>query len=132
LPALTLRDVPKVLSALSSTGRDGHFAVFLFGPDGQPPAQMDALNIQFSIEGGRVGIDWVLLAPLNLESQSRFVEFFEKKARAVIRRENNQVKCLRVEGEGLAELMQDFLASEFKATSDQKMDLIAEGFVWAG
>src|SRR5215831_8416663 len=95
-PTLTLRDVPKVLAALSSTGRDGHFAVFLFGPDGQPPAPVDALSVQFSIEGGRAGIDWVLLAPLNVESQSRFVEFFERKARPVVRRENNQVKYLRI------------------------------------
>jgi hypothetical protein len=132
LPALTLRDVPEVFAVLASTGQDGNFAVFLFGADGQPPAPMDALNIQFSIEAGRVGVDWVLLAPPNLEAQSRFVEFFERKAHAVLRRENNQVRYLRVEGERLPELTQEFLVSQFKVTPDQKMDLIAEGFAWAG
>jgi hypothetical protein len=131
MPSVTLREVPDILTALSSTGLDGNFAVFLFGPEGQPPASVDALNIQFSIEGGHVGIDWVLLAPLNLESQSRFVEFFERKGRPVARREQNQVKYLRVEGERLAELMREFLVSEFKVGDDQTVYLIAQGFPWS-
>jgi hypothetical protein len=129
-PAFTLRDVPRVFAALSSAGGDGDFAVILFGADGQPPAEVDALNVQFSVEGGRVGIDWVLLAPLNLDSQSRFVEFFERRSRAVLRRETNEVEYLRVEGEQLAELMQEFLVSEFEVRPDQELDLIAEGFTW--
>ena len=130
--AVTLRDVPSVVAALSSTRKDGNFALFLFGADGQPPAPMDALNVQVSIEEGRIGIDWVLLAPLNLDTQSRFLEFFERGGRSVLRREANQVKYLRVEGEGLDKLLREFLSTEFKVTPDQKMDLIAEGFVWAG
>jgi hypothetical protein len=132
MPSVTVRDIPGVLAALSATARDGTFAVFLFGADGQAPAEMDALNVQFSIEGGRVGIDWVLLAPLNLESQSRFVAFFEREGQKVGAREMNQVKYLRVEGGQPAELLQGFLSSEFKVAPEQKMDLIAEGFVWAG
>jgi hypothetical protein len=93
---------------------------------------MDALNLQFSIEGGRAGIDWVLLAPLNVASQARFVAFFERKGRSILRREANQVKYLRVEGDQLPELAQEFLRAEFQVLSDQKMGLIAEGFIWAG
>jgi hypothetical protein len=133
MPDVFLRDIPGVFFALSSsTFKDGHFAVFLFGADGEPPAATDALNVQFSIEAGRIGIDWVLLAPLNLESQSRFVAFFEGKARALLRREANRVKYLRVEGDHLADLLQEFLGTEFKVRSDQRMELIAEGFAWAG
>jgi hypothetical protein len=132
MPTVRLRDVSGVFAALSSTGKDGNFAVFLFGADGQAPAPMDALNVQFSIEAGRVGLDWVLLAPLNLDSQSRFVAFCERKARPLLRREANQVKYLRIEGEHLADLLQEFLVAEFKVTADQNMNLIAEGFVWAG
>jgi hypothetical protein len=132
MPTVRLRDVPGVFADLSSNGKDGTFAVFLFGADGRPPAPMDALNIQFSIEAGRAGIDWVLLGPVNLESQSRFVTFFERKARPVLQRETNQVKYLRVEGEHLSDLLQEFLGTQFKVTADQNMDLITEGLVWAG
>jgi hypothetical protein len=132
MPSVTVRDIPGVLGALSATARDGNFAVFLFGADGQAPAETDALNVQLSIEGGRVGIDWVLLAPLNLESRSRFVAFFERKGQTVGAREMNDVKYLRVEGGEPAALLQEFLSSEFKVAPEQKMDLIAEGFVWDG
>ena len=133
MPSVTVRDIPSVLGALSATAKDGNFAVFLFGADGQAPAETDALNVQLSIEGGgRVGIDWVLLAPLNLESQSRFVAFFERKGQKVGAREMNQVKYLRVEGGQPAALLQEFLSSEFKVAPEQKMELIAKGFVWAG
>ena len=132
MPSVSVRDIPGALAALSATGKDGNFAVFLFGADGHAPAATDALNIQFSREAGSVGIDWVLLAPLNLESQARFVAFFERMGHTVRRREMNQVNYLRVEGGQLAELLREFLSDEFKVTPEQKMDLITEGFVWAG
>jgi hypothetical protein len=130
--AVTFGDIPAVFAALSSSRTDGNFAAFLFGAAGQPPASMDALNIQFSIDGGRAGIDWVLLAPPNVEAQPRFVAFFEGKGRTVLQREMNEVKYLRVEGEQLPELMQEFLRAGFEVEPDQKMELIAEGFSWAG
>ena len=117
MPAVTLSDIPAVFSALVEAGQDESFAVFLFGPAGQPPAAVDALNVQFSIEGGHSGIDWVLLAPLNLESQAQFVQFFTRRGRQVLPREMNQVKYLRVEGDHLAELMQELLRVEFQVIS---------------
>jgi len=132
LPPVTLGEVPRVFAALTSTARDGNFAAFLFGAGGEPPAPMDALNLQFSIDGGRMGIDWVLLAPLNVESQTRFVEFFERKGRSVLRLEGNGVRYLRVEGDELPQLAQEFLVAEFQVLREQKMKLIAEGFIWAG
>jgi hypothetical protein len=49
----------------------------------------------------------------------------------VISRESNGVEYLRVEGERIGELVQEFLREEFGVTSDQRMDLIAEGFTWS-
>jgi hypothetical protein len=130
LPAVTTQDIPRVFASLSSQRKDGNFAVFLFGADGQAPAPVDALNIQFSIEGARAGIDWVLLAPANLNTQARFVSFFERKGRTVMRLEMDAVRYLRVEGDDLPELLDEFLRAAFGVTSEQKMDLIAEGFSW--
>lgn len=130
--AVKLADIPAVLAAVSRTGRDGTFAAFLFGLRGQPPAQVDALNVQFSIEEGRVGIDWVLTAEPNLRAEARFKEFFGGKSLTAVSREGNGVKYLRVEGEHLADLLREFLQREFGVTDDQKMELIAEGFAWTG
>jgi hypothetical protein len=130
LPTVTTEDIPAVLAALSSDGEDGDFAVFLFGESGQPPATMDELNVQFSIESERMGIDWVLLAPLNLENQARFVAFLERNGRSVQKRQLNDVRSLRVEGDGLAELLQQLLLTEFGVRADQVLQLVASGFEW--
>jgi len=130
LPSVTTEDIPAVLAALSSDGQHGDFAAFLFGESGQPPAPMDALNVQFSLENERIGIDWVLLAPLNIDSQTRFVAFFESHGRSVQKRQSNDVRSLRVEGEGLAALLQQLLLTEFGVRSDQTLELIASGFEW--
>jgi hypothetical protein len=132
LPAVTLADVPRIFAAVSAAGGDGAFAAFLFGPDGQAPAPQDALNVQFSTEAGRVGIDWVPFAPLNVESQPRFIDFFKRKDVPLLERERKGVRYFRVEGERLAELMQEFLASEFKVRPDQKMYLLTDGFLRSG
>lgn len=130
LPVVTIRDVPAVLTALSLKTRDGTFAVFLFGANGEPPAAEGALNVQFSVEGGEMGIDWVLISPLNVDAQERFRSFFNQKACAVFQREMNDVKYLRVQTGHLSQLLQEFLRQEFGVTSGQAMSLIASGFKW--
>ncbi len=130
LPSVRTEDIPAVLAALSSEGHDGDFAAFLFGESGQPPARMDALNVQFSIEDERMGIDWVLLAPPNIENQTRFVAFLEGNGRSVQQRQVNDVGSLRVEGDGLAELLHELLQTEFGVGPDQTLELVASGFEW--
>jgi hypothetical protein len=102
----------------------------LFGKDGQPPEPRDPLNIQFSVDGGSLGLDWVLMAPGNVAAEERVASFFDGHGFAVQRLEMNDVQYLRVEGDGLAELCRDLLVDVFGVTEDQGMYLIAEGFDW--
>ena len=131
MPVVTIEDIGDVFEALSSQGKEGSFAVFLCGENAEPPAARDALNVQFSIAEGALGIDWVLLAPVNRETQARFSDFFEAKGYEVSEKSQNDVDFLRVEGDHLAELLQEFLASQFGVTPTQPLDLIADGFDWS-
>jgi hypothetical protein len=130
-PAVTWQDIPAVLAALAAQPAQGHFAVFLFNADGMPAPPSDSLNVQVSIDAGVLGIDWVLISKLNVDAQPRFRDFFERKGLPVVSRESNGVEYLRVEGERLAELVQELLKEEFAVNPDQRMDLIAEGFTWS-
>jgi hypothetical protein len=130
MASVTLNDVPRVNSLLTRTMDDGRFAVVLFGPDGEAPAPVDSLNLQFSIEDGRVGIDWVLLAPMDVNASDRVSAFFSAEDVPVRKLEMNNVSYMRVEEGDLITLFQDSLVQVFRVTPDQHMTLISEGFAF--
>jgi hypothetical protein len=67
---VTLADIAEVFEALTAEPQDGKFAVIVFGANGAAPQVMDPFNIKFSIEDGKVGLDWILLAPLNVAARA--------------------------------------------------------------
>ena len=73
-PKVKVADVPAIFEKLRAAGKDGSFAALAFTPPGEP----EAVNIQFSIEDGRIGLDWVLIGPLNIRDKKRFAQFAEK------------------------------------------------------
>ena len=126
-----LADIPGVLQLVSATRHNGTFAVFLFGEGGKPPAPKDALNVQFSIEHRRVGLDWVLLAPANIAARGRVAAFFEERRIPLTTSTMNDVSQLRTETGDLAALCSDLLRTVFGVTHAQEMELISEGFAWS-
>jgi hypothetical protein len=96
-------DIPEVFSRLQSSNNYPAFAVFIFAPPDRP-ASADSINIQFSMEDGNPGFDWVLLSPTNIEDRDRFVAFAESKGYDAREMEMNNVRYLRVEGGDLVQL----------------------------
>ena len=125
-----LADIPRVLQLVSATHRSGTFAVLLFGESGKS-AGRDALNVQFSIEHRRVGLDWVLLAPANVAARDRVTAFFEERRSPLTLSTLNEVSQLRTETGDLAALCSDLLRSVFGVSDVQEMQLISEGFAWS-
>lgn len=75
-PAYTVAvgDIPRVLAELTKSKASPAFAVFIFNLPGKPSDE-DALNLQFSMENGRPGFDWVLLGRQYRRDERRFLEF---------------------------------------------------------
>ena len=132
MPPVSLPDVPRVVRMLREAGREGAFVVLLFGKDGAPPAASEALNVQFSVEKGRVGLDWILASPLNVAEETRVLEFFGREGRPVETRSKNGISYLRIEDGDLAALCEVLLARLFGVSAEQKLTLIAEGVSWRG
>jgi hypothetical protein len=88
------------------------------------------VDLQFSIEDGRVGIDWVLLAPMNVNASDRVSAFFSAEDVPVRKLEMNNVSYMRVEEGDPITLFQDSLVQVFRVTPDQHMTLISEGFAF--
>lgn len=125
---ITVLDLPQVVSQLQRTGRDGSFADILFDPPGSKDGKK--INLQYSIEDGAVGLDWLLLSPPNVADQEKIREFAAKLGHHFDGREKNQVRYLRVTGAGITELGAKIIADFYRANLETRLELIAEGFEW--
>jgi hypothetical protein len=126
---VTLRDIPAIFERLHATKADGAFAVFIHTP-ADATAPDGALNLQFSIEGGRIGLDWVLLGQPNLRDREQFVALARKRGHVVVEQPMEGGSYLRTEAAGLPELAAAVLREMYAVTPDTKLDLIPEGFAW--
>jgi hypothetical protein len=64
----TVAEIPGIVGKLA-TLKDGSFAVLMF--DSQLSTGGDAVNLQYSVEHGAVGLDWVLLSQTNVTDKGR-------------------------------------------------------------
>ena len=89
------------------------------------------MNLQFSIEQSRVGLDWVLLAPSNVRDKERFAQFASARGYRVFEREMNKVKYLRVEdGGSLPDLCKAVIHDLYFISPESQLDLLTDGFAW--
>jgi hypothetical protein len=98
----------------------------MFDPPGQPGAE--AINLQLSIDHGRLGLDWVLLSSSNLADRPKVEAFIRKRGHAVRDEAMNGVRFLRVEDGDLTALANAILADLCKLNGDAKVETVVEGF----
>ena len=122
-------DAERVLEQVRGSTGDPTFAVFMFSTTDQPTSE-EALNIQFSVENGKAGFDWVLLAPRNINDEALFIEFARQRGFTPVRHEMNNVKYLRVEAGDIAKLCSDVISEMYHIPASTKVELITEGFEW--
>jgi len=128
-PFCDVSQIPAVFERLRKEGKDASFAVFMFQPPHQPRAD-DAINIQFSIEGGRIGLDWCLIGPSNIRDKERLERFVTSHGYKIRAREMNQVKYLRIEEGNLPQLCQKIICDLYEKKPETKLDMVVEGFSW--
>lgn len=121
-------ELPSVLERLRESGRDASFAGFIV-PDPQRPDQ-EPVSVQFSVEEGTVGFDWLLPQQLNLVDQDHFTDFAAARGYAHQRRSMNGVAYIRVTSGDLAALATGVMAELYGLASDEEVELVAEGFDW--
>jgi len=125
---IKVSDIPDVLSQLQRTGKDGSFAVLIFGP---PNSKDDEeINLQYSIEGGKVGLDWVLLGAPNIADRDRIKVFASGLGHEWVEKEMNRVRYLRVTGPGISELGMKIILDFYHVPSETDLTMITEGFDW--
>jgi hypothetical protein len=124
-----MADIPAIFEKLRATGKDANFAQFCFGAPKTTLAD-NAVNVQFSIEGGRIGFDWVLICEQNIQDQDKFVQLAERLGHKVVACEGNDVKYLRVEDGDLPKLCEASIHELCAVPPDADLELVLEGFTW--
>ena len=123
----TVADIPAIVAKLA-TLKDGSFAVFMFASPLSPGSE--AVNLQYSVERGTVGLDWVLLSPTNIADKDRLAAFAAELGHPMTERVMNNVRYLRTEGSGLDGLGTSIIAEFYGVPRTAQLELIAEGFEW--
>ena len=126
---VTIEQMPAVFAKLQREGKNSSFAVFMFVPTTGEPNGVP-INLQYSIENGVTGLDWVLLSPRNIADQKALSTFITKFGYKISEREQNDVKYLRVEGNGVSELGVKICREFYHLPSDEKIELLTDGFEW--
>jgi hypothetical protein len=126
---VTLKQFPALVDRIGATGKNGAFWVVLI--PGTARADGLAANFQISMEGGRLGMDWVLLAQRNVEDRTKFEEFVRSQGLQARELVGNNVHYVRVEGaDRLADVSGALLRSMYGVTDATEMKLIITDFTW--
>ena len=126
-PTYATRDqIPSIVSKLQRTGPDGSFVVFMFSIPGNRDETLP--NLQYSIEHGQLGFDWVLIAPQSIKDEAPVMDFIKRLGYTASKREMNDAHYLRVEGKGIEDLGPKLLRDYYHLAPDAKLELIIEGF----
>jgi len=119
--------IPEFHDFLKEQAIENSWGVFI--PKKTTPNSTEHLNIQFSFENGEIGLDWVLLSPVNIRDRADFEKFassngfeFELITGA------NGVKYLRSEQLGIKQFCGKILTEFYGLESDEKIDFYSGGY----
>lgn len=127
--SVQVRRIPEIVQQLRTQSRDTSWIVFLFSKHGET-SDDDIVNLQFSVEKGHAGLDWVLLAPRNIKDRDKIVAFARQRGVQMRERELNNVHYLRAEGNGV-ETLGVAIATEFYGLSQtDTIEMISDKFDW--
>ena len=121
-------EIPKVISQLQESAQDGHFVVFIFVPSDSKDDE--AVNLQYSIDGGVVGFDWVLISPRNIADKASVIELASRLGYQLEEHEENECRFLRMIGSGISELGARIIQDVYKIDRQTKLELMTQGFEW--
>jgi len=126
---IATNNLPALVDALSRGTATVRWAALMFNTPDRPSGD-DAVALQVSSENGRVGFDWVLLAPRNIEDQEKFKAFARSQGFVAAAKSENGVSYLRVECPDPAQFATIVVTEMYHLPPNEPLALVHEGFDW--
>lgn len=123
-----IHDIAGGVQQLRANGREDSWMAFLFdtGIESAKTGDRD-LALQYSIIDGRLGLDWVLIAPRNVADQDDVAQFMRDCGHEVALFKMNEVEFLRVEDGDLAALGEHILNDMYRVPPTAELGLLIDG-----
>ena len=90
---IAVADVGEVFRQISPQGVHTSFAVFAIRTGDED----DAVEIRFSVEDGKTGLDWILMSPANIEEKPKVIQYAASKGVEWQEKDMNDWLYLRIE-----------------------------------
>lgn len=120
--------IPAVIEQLRQKGSEASWVVFMFYTSRPSVEEDNCPALQYSIQNGKVGLDWVLLGPRNIADKSRIAKFIASRGHKVAEMEMNEVFYLRVENGDIAGLGLSIVEGFYKMPIDADIGTLVSGF----
>ena len=132
LYTVSVDQLPSVIAKLYglAAGKHGTWVMFFFTPPGTS-SQQEEVNLQYSVENGVVGLDWVLLGERNIADGDKVGSFIREKGFVLLTAQENKVRYLRVEGNGIQQLGVSIVTELYGLASSAPLRFYTEGFAWS-
>ena len=127
---ISVEDIPAVFGKVNVAGKDGVFAMFCFRVADET-VKDSAVNVQFSVEGGHAGFDWVLICEVNRRDREKFMALAQRLGHLVRKHKaRNGCEYLRAEDGDLAALCRASILELYELPESAELDLVWQGFDW--
>ncbi|MFL6373988.1 MAG: hypothetical protein ACJ73D_04905 [Pyrinomonadaceae bacterium] len=90
----TVGEVSRIVKRLEAERKNASWVAFSFG---EPHSEK--LNLQFSIENGALGMDWVLIGPGNIRDRDKVVMFVGGQGKGILEKERTECVILELRKE---------------------------------
>jgi hypothetical protein len=127
---ISLGEIPAVFGKVDAAGKDGAFAAFCFRIADET-VKNSAVNVQFSVEDGRAGFDWLLICEVNRRDREKFLALAQRMGHTVTEHKSkNGCEYLRTEDGDLAGLCRAVMVELYGLTEIAEVGLVWQGVDW--
>jgi len=102
--SISLDELEEVYHDISKQAVETSFSVFVI-----PRQNKESIEIQFSVENGITGLDWILESEANKEERSKIKQYFSSKGFNFHEKEMNNWRYLRIEEGDIVKLCTDLI-----------------------